>query len=133
MVGRLRDERLSFRYCALYLGLPDDRRDYGLCTLAHCVAYQIDKSRYIYRHAEENCNCQHVGVNLEEMCSTLQSGHIPLIRTRELMKKENVALLNTSILDVKYVAISHVWSDGLGNPWKNLIARCQVRKMCKAI
>lgn len=124
VVGRLRDERLSFRYYALYLGPPDDQRDHGLCTLAHCVAYQIDKSRYIHRHAEENCHCEHVVVDLEEMCSTLQSGHIPLIRTGEPMEKENATLLNTSMPDVKHVAISHVWSDGLGNPWKNSVARC---------
>lgn len=133
LVGRLRDEQIAFRYYALFLGPPDDQRNHGSCTLNHCVAYQINKNKYIRRHVDDGCSCGHEEPDVEQICSILRSGHIPLIRTKDPVDEQDSLILSTAMPEVKYVAISHVWSDGLGNPWKNSIAHCQMRKIRKAV
>ncbi len=34
---------------------------------------------------------------------------------------------------IKYVALSHVWADGLGNPRRNALPNCQVVRICNTV
>ena len=35
--------------------------------------------------------------------------------------------------DVCYVALSHIWADGLGNPFKNSLPLCQLNRLQNAV
>ncbi|MDI1486487.1 MAG: hypothetical protein OHK93_005717 [Ramalina farinacea] len=66
---------------------------------------------------------------MEEIGSILRNGDIPLIAmdtSTSPSQMEVVRYKEQSEYCNDYVAISHVWSDGLGNPKANSLPRCQL-------
>jgi hypothetical protein len=115
---------------------PASVEDHGQCVkLQRCCAHNLivdSHKEYPFQHdAEEACDCEFVQVPREEITEIIQSGGIPLI---------SVSLENDLDLQVvqctpymTYTAISHVWSDGLGNPQSNALPRCQLLRLRKMI
>lgn len=112
-------------------------QDHDLCTSSKCIANQISPHTYMTSHSEKTCKnstCKHIGVDQQEMLHILEDGHIPLIQfdrnnsctpsAMRLVSSENVA---------GYVAISHVWSDGLGNNDANSLPECQLSYISEAV
>lgn len=77
--------------------------------------------------------CQHpcyerVGVEKNDICTILNKNKIPLLQYR----REGDAAHEFSIDIVEYepgmeyAAVSHVWTDGIGNPEENSMLRCQL-------
>jgi hypothetical protein len=60
----------------------------------------------------------------------LKKGQLPLLR---IVPGQTLAELAGKILDSKptsrYVALSHVWADGMGNPTANSLPRCQLLQL----
>jgi hypothetical protein len=94
-----------------------------------CIAYNSSVSpNYQTRHVSENCDCDFISTPYEDLIKVIRRGRIPLISIRE---GEDTAATPTLKVyprtrEVSYVAISHVWADGLGNPNANALPRCQV-------
>ncbi|KAI0901696.1 hypothetical protein F4806DRAFT_501868 [Annulohypoxylon nitens] len=71
--------------------------------------------------------------NLDELCEILERGKIPLIHIIE--ESDKSSKIRFEEYDPRknekgpYVAISHVWSDGLGNLHQNALPRCQLRRL----
>jgi Heterokaryon incompatibility protein (HET) len=119
----------SSAFYATQLKRPRDatRLDHSNCSDTLCEARQVDKSTYRTQHAEADCTCTPLGPSVNEIVSIIQSGQIPLI---------SIETLNTSpFLKVnvepfkrrkRFIAISHVWSDGLGNSLQNTLPHCQL-------
>lgn len=64
----------------------------------------------------------------------LHSGEIPIIKVVENAAKNFDIVVERSRCNSDgkprpYVALSHVWSDGLGNPHNNSLPRCQLRRL----
>lgn len=106
-------------------------RTHDSCQTTECVADNIDERTYITRHVQQDCNCLHVGSDIEQLHAILQSGHIPVVRITPRGKDE----FGNRKFDIKvvknhssqpYVAVSHVWADGLGNPHANSLPHCQL-------
>jgi hypothetical protein len=55
----------------------------------------------------------------------LEGDKIPLLRLVGGLQDMRVKLVE-STRNSKYVAISHVWADGLGNPYTNSLHRCKL-------
>lgn len=67
------------------------------------------------------------------MENILQSGRIPL---KSLVGGERIELMATEVFPegpLIYTPISHVWSDGLGNPHENSMPLCQLQHFEKLI
>ncbi|KAI6080599.1 hypothetical protein F4821DRAFT_251189 [Hypoxylon rubiginosum] len=108
------------------------------CTPFICTNRQISDSTYRTKHASDSCNCNDtVTANPDELCKILELGQIPLI----LILEENdrcpdITFVGYSPEDgdaLPYVAISHVWSDGLGNVNENSLPRCQLRRLSELV
>jgi Heterokaryon incompatibility protein (HET) len=118
---------LGVYYCSL-LGRRQVLRDHLPCSYAQCLACKIDPAHYEVRHVTEGCSCLPMMVDITKLCSILKKGAVPLIYLHEDSMSGKLSIeLTESHPDVAYVAISHVWADGLGNPTANGLPLCQLR------
>ena len=122
----------------LYLSTLDQHefgKDHKRCNPQEgCQAYQVDWHSYVTKHLE-GCSkneCEDVGPSMEEIGLILRDGDIPLIAmdlSQTPSQMEIVRYQEQSVYRNDYVAISHVWSDGLGNPQANCLPRCQLNRI----
>lgn len=108
------------------LGQPAPDGFHRRCTNDRCSAYQNDLATYKTKHVT-GCNCEHFSVDTKRLTEILETGSLPLLSIRKgdtfnELSVELVASQSTS----PYIALSHVWADGLGNPSENALPRCQL-------
>ena len=102
------------------------RKDRHLnCSHSDCYALKAPAKS---QHRDNLCDCAEIAVEEEDwrkLLQILQSNSIPLLRLNrnggnikmEVVRKDSQS---------KYVALSHVWADGLGNREQNTLQKCQV-------
>ncbi|KAK7947832.1 uncharacterized protein PG986_008718 [Apiospora aurea] len=103
-------------------------RDHSSCSSEACVTSQVNTSAYTTKHTEDSCDCVSSGPPVEELLAIFDSGRVPLLT----MKKEEDGItfrVRAYRPGCRYVAFSHVWSDGLGNPLRNQFPMCQVTRI----
>jgi hypothetical protein len=107
------------------------------CTANKCVADNISLDNYETLHSITCDGCELIGPDMAEIEDAIQNNFIPILC---LFRKDNgeVALDVIRVAPHKYVdqidfehwqpyvAISHVWSQGLGNPKENKLPVCQL-------
>jgi hypothetical protein len=107
-----------------------------------CGVYNIDEQEYETLHRCPNNSCGTITVPYSVLLDVLRSGDIPVISIEAL---SNLDLVTEPGLELRvhraqyrtlgrsrvqrYVAISHVWAHGLGNPELNALPECQLRAM----
>ncbi|KAL4932089.1 uncharacterized protein BDV17DRAFT_279769 [Aspergillus undulatus] len=106
-------------------------RTHDSCQKTECVADSIDKSINVTRHVQEDCNCLHVDADIEQLHGILQDGGIRIVRITpcgedELGNRQFEVKVVKKCSSKPYVAVSHVWADGLGNPHANSLSHCQL-------
>lgn len=102
-----------------------------LCTPFKCAHKKIET--YHTKHAD-GCHCSpnddYVAANQIQLCDILLKRKIPFIPLINYGEKGEIKLDE----DVqRYVAISHVWSDGLGNLKRNALPRCQLLRLSNMV
>ncbi|KAI1113978.1 hypothetical protein F5Y14DRAFT_198927 [Nemania sp. NC0429] len=106
---------------------PSRRADHGTCSTAICNAYLkvVIPGEYEQKHVlERGCPCVPARVS-DDIISIVARGEIPVIQWDGDSLKVSVRGAQS-----KYVAISHVWSDGLGNDEAaNSMLRCQLSRV----
>lgn len=113
-----------------------NNRTHDSCDKAQCVADNIDESTYVTRHVQENCGCSHIHADIEQLHKILLDGGIPLVMITlsgedELGNQQYKLEVVKKRTNRPYVAISHVWADGLGNPQGNSLPHCQLEFLYK--
>ena len=107
------------------------RRQHACCTDSKCVGDNVREEDYRTQH-DNHCNdpklCNWFTVNNFDLMSCLDTDNIPLVEVND----QQCAVRPLSE-DETYVAISHVWSDGLGNPSRNSLPMCQINRIVEAI
>lgn len=104
--------------------------NHSSCTRRVCHARQINPAVYYTQHATPDCSCSHIGVPIDQVVSMLRKRQIPLL-TIVSSDTDGVIRLCVEPYNGKqtYVAFSHIWSDGLGNPLHNTLPRCQIQRL----
>lgn len=102
---------------------------HDLCTESHCVMHSMDEALYEPLHTEKGCACSLDGPSSGEVASIIEAGEIPLVSCWLSPCQQLCFELVKAEPRTRYVAISHVWSGGLGNPHSNTIATCQLRRL----
>lgn len=100
-----------------------------------CIAFNTDPSSYQTRHAVGGCSCTTVSTPYPQLIKIIRNGGIPLISI-ESGSSEGTRYrlrLHTRSRASEYIAISHVWADGLGNPKENGLPQCQIQRLNKSI
>ncbi|KAG2064759.1 hypothetical protein BDR04DRAFT_1109610 [Suillus decipiens] len=134
-------DRLSIEgqyYCAA--NPAKEAGDHSKCSTRRCVAQTIDEDHYPTRHVP-GCSCKSAGVPQEELLDIIRQGdegHTPIVTWIEGNGGIEGRAIVSDASDVKvspnsnvctYVAISHVWSQGLGNPAENTLPICQLSQI----
>ncbi|KAL6791050.1 hypothetical protein J3E68DRAFT_83183 [Trichoderma sp. SZMC 28012] len=104
-----------------------------LCTAFSCCYRRLNDDDYITRHVKKCHGCNDVVANPKGLCGILKEGKIPLIVAFTGRSENARVLLQAAEPGCKYVAISHVWSDGLGNPRQNAIPMCQFVRLSNIV
>lgn len=93
----------------------------------------MDDATYITKHTDKCGGCVELEAPNADLERILESGKIPIVATDR--RKGGYQLLlrphEVSRGYIPYIAISHVWADGLGNPSGNVLPYCQIRRLRK--
>ena len=123
-------------YYASLLNNPSSDKDHFVCTSLVCEAFNIrDGKPYPFRHEEPLPCCEFIPVDTRKVIATLEQGLIPVVTYEEQSDAPTHIKVSAADSSTAYVAISHVWSDGLGNPHANAMPICQVKRissMCRS-
>lgn len=103
---------------------------HNMCDDLKCVAYQTNLTNYKPRHVNEECQCEEF--YMSSLNAVLSTGAIALLRIREAERLDELTVdIVASEPDSCYLALSHVWADGLGNAKANALPRCQLRRLSR--
>lgn len=114
--------------------------DHSRCSKEACLLNVIDKSSYVQQHcrlSSTTCkgSCQHVTPSQERVRAILMNGGVPLLESSTTTF--DLGKVNLEVVEyqegMEYIALSHVWSDGFGNPKSNSILGCQAAYLVRAI
>ena len=109
---------------------PESPSRHQSCSKYKCVAYQNNLERYTTQHCTSDCKCEELSIDNGAVEDILLKGEIPLLR---IVPGQSLADLSLEIISSQtsspYVALSHVWADGLGNPYANALPRCQLLRL----
>ncbi|KAI1494849.1 hypothetical protein F5X96DRAFT_665299 [Biscogniauxia mediterranea] len=106
---------------------------------------RLDETHHVIRVWKENKLIQgpptspssdQLLANLDRLCEILEQGKIPLIHTMEESDEDSEIIFyeyDPKDDNVPYIAISHVWSDGLGNLDRNALPRCQLLRLSNMV
>lgn len=95
-----------------------------------CVAHNLQlgpSEPYPFRHCCGGGHCDFVSISYQELADIIQSGDKPLISINKAGPLDVKLIRWTS--RANYTAISHIWSDGLGNPRRNALPYCQLTRL----
>lgn len=134
---------LSFKHCRApilyYLSTWDRvilKKDHSRCGSSRsCQAYQLNPKTYATQHAAGCLGCQEHGLSSETISSFLVPDKtvVPLVTVDSRRLDSPIEAVAADISRVEsvpsYVAISHVWSDGKGNPHRNYLPLCQLQRL----
>ena len=140
-LARVRDKFRSLQLLFYYSRMrkPLSKIDHRNCAEDRCVAHSINLSQYRTRHCED-CDkagiCEDVSLDNQLIMNILQSGALPLLLLKRRIdepRKVSVELCSSADRGNNYVAISHVWADGMGNPNENSLPQCQLARLSDAV
>lgn len=96
------------------------------CSAERCFAHNLDPDKYVTQHAP-GCSdpegCPFLSPPLARVSDVLSSGQCPIV------VYDGHELTVRSPEDGPFVAISHVWADGLGSTTEAGLPRCQVARI----
>ena len=135
--ARVRDKFQSIQLLFYYSQMkkPLSKLHHKNCTEDRCVAHSTNLSEYRTRHCEgcdEGEICEEVSIDNQPIMNILQTGALPLLlvkRRADEPRKVSVELCSSADRGNNYVAISHVWADGMGNPKANSLPQCQLARL----
>ena len=105
------------------------------CSDEECVALQTSESDYKTIHAHdcpEDHSCTNISLDQSKLSSILSGGGIPVIYVPivpEDGSPPRVRILDYNSNKIEYIAFSHVWAHGLGNPKENSLPSCQILRL----
>ena len=119
----------SGRYSLAHLARPDPQITHDGCSFWQCKAYEMHWETYETVHVLESCSCPFIYARSDQLHAILLAGKIPVISSTCSFEPGLPIEIREAGTKSKYVAISHVWSDGLGNSFHNALPQCQLKRI----
>ena len=99
--------------------------DGNMCRVGYSVT-----SGQVTRHVSDSCGCEFLRIDEDLLADCLRTGCLPLLRIKEETNSDEISVDVVASTDsTSYVALSHVWADGLGNPTATALPRCQLSRL----
>ncbi|RTE69028.1 hypothetical protein BHE90_016592 [Fusarium euwallaceae] len=96
-----------------------------------CVAFNVPDGPYPFWHADNDC-CSPERVARDDISRVIREGGIPIISIDANAHDLDLKVIKCTPWTT-YTAVSHVWSDGLGNPEENSLFLCQLFRLRRMI
>lgn len=109
---------------------PRSKMDHSRCSDVVCFTTQTSlKPQYELAHTTSGCTCHLVRARIEDLREVLLADDIPVLGFEENSEigKCGVSVHKSSEAD--FVAISHIWAEGLGDPHDNALHYCEVKRL----
>lgn len=105
--------------------------DHGPClNEKRCIAYNSPLEKgYTTKHCDDCRDCSWVKTPKQALLNIVRTGGVPLISIHENPCGVLTLRVHRRGFFSRYATISHVWADGLGNPFANALPTCQIRKL----
>lgn len=98
--------------------------EHARCVQSACTFYTItDTETYVPHHADPTCECSYVKPAVDEVARLLSEDSIPVV------VYEGSRLRVLPAQGRPYVAISHVWADGMGSTTEDGLPTCLVKRI----
>ena len=107
----------------------EPRRSHADCSSEMCRWNQIKKEDYRTLHTIKGCSCDNVSANIDSFQACLDDDKLALLSLSNTAESSNDVSLEVVPYSGRedFVAISHVWANGLGNPHQNSLPSCQIK------
>ncbi|KAK0462720.1 hypothetical protein IW261DRAFT_177955 [Armillaria novae-zelandiae] len=126
IIAILADEMCALSYASTRQPyIRDNVEGHHKCTMSACVINTIDTSSYSNRHSVKGCTCAYSKPSLERVCRSLEHREIPVVHQLQ----PNDGLISSDGSKTRYIAISHVWADGLGSTTEIGLPTCQINRL----
>lgn len=109
---------------------PSDNRDHSSCMTTACTAYNVDEDKYETAHHRNCQGCEFRGLPESDLIDMINAGSLPLVSMDISSGKPRLEYAQYKP-GLGFTAISHVWSDGLGNPRGPALPECQLAQIAK--
>ncbi|KIW66891.1 hypothetical protein PV04_06180 [Phialophora macrospora] len=119
-------------YMISRINRPDPQFQHSKTCEVDCVVNKVDRETYRTKHVCQDSSCVNATADQAETFAILQAGHLPLVSNCDYSQRSAIELRHSQHA-VAYVAISHVWSHGLGNPKENSLPRCQLARLGRMV
>lgn len=108
-----------------------DKLIHESCSDQRCLALQTSDENYETKHVDGCSNCPEMDIDQRNICDILRKDSIPVIyvQTTEDWEFSRMGIVDLNANSLEYIAISHVWAHGLGNPKKCSLPLCQVMRL----
>ena len=123
---------------ATQCGPLHDQVDHSMCSTESCVSYQVDTANYTPQHTKD-CRsllgrirgpCHHIYPDSQQVKSIILTSEIPVMRLVHDGQSDRGDTLHVQKGGKNnYVAISHIWADGLGSTTEDGLPACQLRRL----
>ena len=134
-LSRLSGSVMHDSYAYTYaLGTVRSQQSHAKCTESFCVSNQAGED-FEPLHANSGCACTEAGPKIDEIIQVLRASSIPVLKVHYSGIEDTSPSFEVRAADnnTPYLALSHVWADGLGNPKANTIPMCQLRLITGAL
>ncbi|KAK6843913.1 Het domain protein [Apiospora arundinis] len=112
---------------------PEHPNHQGCIRSDHCIIHKVHGEQESRSHVSEDCGCDPIMIDEDHMMDIIEQDGIPLIDCRTMLTDSSSIALVKHHPKMSYIAISHVWADGLGNPYSNAMSRCQLERLLSQI
>ncbi|KAI0752505.1 hypothetical protein C8Q80DRAFT_1267050 [Daedaleopsis nitida] len=99
------------------------------CEVSHCHVLTIDSENYFNPHVDPACNCPYIAPPLADVTDTISRDGMAAL----IFDEASNSLSIHDGFEVPYVAISHVWADGLGSTSEVGLPTCQVARISNLV
>jgi hypothetical protein len=138
-------ENLDMILASVQLEPPNPQYQHAECDEKNCRMLEVYSNMKTYPepgHVADGCECPWFELDVNKAHDILLGGNLPVILVAndgEMWESpaglSNPAKLNVAIKSSnevrQYIAFSHVWSDGLGNPHSNRLRVCKLDRLQK--
>ncbi|KZT11002.1 uncharacterized protein LAESUDRAFT_360461 [Laetiporus sulphureus 93-53] len=107
---------------------PTTYRSHETCTMLLCKANDVVPGTYRTRHVSEDCGCLFHKPPLSQVTAAILAEQIPVIKVIG-SDDQPLQVICMSSDNTPYVAISHVWADGLGSTTESGLPTCQLQRL----
>lgn len=106
---------------------------HGKCSFDECVARKIDTKNYTPKHVTMDCKCKFRRPMIDQIIRTYDDESFPLINLAAMLDKHTSSAGCVppfyDSADTPFVALSHVWSDGLCSDANIGFPTCQISNL----